>query len=264
MPGTMSDVYNLERLSWARLYYDLLNRREVQLAKEQTEAKTARLRYEAEWALGQDLRIRVADLREKLAAYANVDAAYDALIQDKTGVVIARQDDRYQQYVAALSAAEKQLSEVSEARFAGLQAERAVGHLIDLLAEATSLGNWDMFTNSSVMSYLKYNKLDNVRDQSRVVSQSIQWFQSELADIQLDMTADWQVDGFTRFVDIFFDNIFTDLSVQRRITKAYHDARMLGEHIAHALRQVEAQLANAQAGQEQRVIALRTYLEEEA
>jgi hypothetical protein len=42
----------------------------------------------------------------------------------------------------------------------------------------------------------------------------------ELADVGVAGPAGIRVDGLTRFTDIWFDNIFTDLAVRDRIKKA--------------------------------------------
>ncbi|MEZ0483396.1 hypothetical protein [Fibrella aquatica] len=256
------DVDRLGRLSWATIYYDLLNRREEQLTKEQAEARSARIAYDAVTAQVDTLISRVASLKNQLVAYADVETRYEALLREKTESVKAKPGNMYEVYATALQTAEQQIREIHEAQQASQEAAHEVNQLAALLDSAISLGNWDMFAGSTLISMAKYSKLDDVRDQSYRVNQSLQRFNLELADLHMQLRADLQLDGFTRFADIFFDNIFTDYSVQQRINKAHHQSRMLADRIIYAQRQLDQQLNNALLERDKRTAELRTYLEQ--
>lgn len=258
-----ADVDRLERLSWASIYYNLLNRHDEQLTKEQAEAQRARLDYDAINAEVEALTQQLAALQTRLATYADVESAYTQMMQDKKQAVQEQQDTAYQRLADALTTAEQQVTELTEARQAGRQAAHEVDALIRLIGDAHRLGNWDMFTSSSLLSAMKYGKLDDVRDQSQRVGYSVNRFRSELADVHQQLHGEWTFDdGLTRFVDIFFDNVFTDFSVQRRIEKAQTNAQQLQAQLGQALDAVTKQHEKAITDQTQRTHALRTYLEQ--
>lgn len=258
-----ADVDRLERLSWASIYHKLVNRHDEQLTKEQEEAQRARLDYDAVNAEVEALTQRLMALQQRLATYADVEPAYTQLMQVKKQVVQEQPDTAYQRLTDVLTAAERQVTELTEARQAGRQAAHEVEALIQLIEEAHRLGNWDMFLSSALLSAMKYGKLDDVRDQSQRVGYCVNRFRSELADVHGQLQAEWTFDdGLTRFVDIFFDNVFTDLSVQRRIESAQANAQQLQEQISQALSSIASQYETAIAEQTQRTQALRTYLEQ--
>ncbi len=260
------DVDRLERLSWATLYYNLLNRREEQLTKEQAEAEVVLSRYEETKAYGTDLQSRKTELLEKLAVYAHVDNDYDALIQQKTGTLLVQQGDLNEQYkarISALTLTDKHLRELEEAHTAGLKALNEVIQLVQFVGEARSLGNWDMFTKSVVFSMQKYQKLDQVKHQSYRVSWHLKQFKSEFADLNQTTDANWEFDdGLTQFVDIFFDNFFTDWSVQRRIERLEHEASMLEMKLVHSLKMLKKELEQAITANQNRGNELRLFLEQ--
>lgn len=260
-----TDVDRLERFSWAKLYYDLLNRREEQLTKERVEAEAALSRYELIKEQTADLQKQLETLTHKLTPFVGVDATYDALIDQKTGFLLIQSgptQDQYKGHVEALTVADKQLREVKEAHKAGLMALDQVLQLLELIDDAHSWGNWDIMSRSAVVSAAKYQRLNDVREQSRIVNGYLRQFQSELADVQQDMKLDGPIaDDLTRFVDIFFDNFLTDWSVQRRIERLHHETRLLEQRVVFALRllrqQVEAAVVEAQTRHDK----LRRFLE---
>ncbi|MEZ0612200.1 hypothetical protein ACAW74_27065 [Fibrella sp. WM1] len=258
-----ADVDRLERLSWASIYYSLLNRHDEQLTKEQAEAQRARLDYDASSAQIDGLTTQLTALQTRLASYADVEPTYEQLMQQKEQVIQSQANTAYRQRVDALTTAQQRLTELTEAQQAGRQAAHEIDALVRLLDEACRLGNWDMFTSSSLLSAMKYGKLDDVRDQSERVGYSVNRFRAELADVHQQLAGEWTFDdGLTRFVDIFFDNVFTDFSVQRRIETAQANAHRLHEQINQALDTVTNHHETAIIDQTQRTHELRTYLEQ--
>lgn len=258
-----TDVDRLERLSWATIYYNLLSRHDQQLTKEKEEAQRARLEYEAQSASVEGLAQQVEKLQTNLSTYADVEEAYEMLIRNKEAAIQEQRDLTYEEHATRLTAAQQHLTEVAEAQLAGQETNEEVNQLISLLNEAHSLGNWDMFSNSSLLSAMKYSKLDDVRDQSILVRRSVQRFGSELADVHHQLRGEWTFDnGWTRFVDIFFDNIFTDMAVQRRIEQAQHNADQLYEQVMDMLANLTGQHEQALVEQTRRSHELRSYLEQ--
>ncbi len=257
-----ADVDRLGRLSWATVYYNLLDRRGEQLTNEQAEAQAARIAYDAVTAQVEALKSRVDSLTSQLEASADVALRYDTLVREKTEAVKGQPGNRYDVHASALQTTEQQVQEVQEAQQASNNALHEVNRLTSLLDSAISLGNWDMFAGSTLISMVKYNKLDEVRDQSYRVNQSLQRVKSELADIHLQLDAELQFDGLTRFADIFFDNIFTDFSVQQRINEAHRQSRMLADKITFTQQQLDQQLKAALSDRDNRRAQLQTYLEQ--
>ncbi|MBN8823774.1 MULTISPECIES: hypothetical protein [unclassified Spirosoma] len=260
-----ADVDRLDRLSWASLYYDLLNTKEKQRSKEEAEAQQARLRYDVVTASVDELTQQLAEQKNRLTAYATVDTDYDRFIQEKrialsfsAGYV----GNQYQQRLDNLMAQNRQWQELEEAHKAGLQALNEVFRLRKLLEQARNWGTWDMLGGSTIASIAKYQKLDDVRDQSYRVTQSLERFRAEYADLNQAFLTEWRFDHTTtRFVDIFFDNIFTDLSVQSRIRSAAQTAQALENQLVNEISRLKKQVEQEVDQARQTSDALQKFLE---
>lgn len=244
-----ADVDRLNRLSWASVYYALLNRKEEQLSQEEAEAQQAQLRYDAITAALTKRRQQLESQQTQLADYYDVDTDYEQRIGTKRVLLTNSLGNAYQPYkqqLASLTASNLLMQELQEAHAAGLRALDEVIALNRLLNQARNLGTWDMLGGSTLSSVMKYNKLDAVREQSYRVTHTLQQFRAEYADLNRSFTADWQFDqGTTRFVDIFFDNIFTDAAVQSRIRQAHETAQALGNQLVSAIETLKNQIEQA-------------------
>ncbi len=261
-----ADVDRLQRLSWASLYYDFLNRKAEQLTKEEAEAQQAHARFDTINATLETTRRHSDELRQQLAPFSTVESDYDYLIRQKRKALELRTDETarlYQQHVQELSQLDRKLNELTEANHAGTTLLTELMHLNKLLAEARSRGNWDVFLNSALISYSKYEKLDQVRDQTYVVNHRLTLFQNEYADLGRPIQLSALLTGnLTRFVDIFFDNIFTDLAVQSRIEKALSASMSLENQLIPVLTSIQEEIVQVTASHQERIAQLSGFLEQ--
>jgi hypothetical protein len=244
-----ADVDRLNRLSWASLYHDLLNQKVQQLSKEEAEAQQARLRYDAISATVNALQQQREQQEKRLPDFRDVDIVYEQLIEHKRKALLNSPDAiraQYQQHLTELIHSNHYAQELTEAKGAGSQALQEVMELRKLLDEARTWGTWDMLGGSAISSMVKYRKLDEVRDQSQLVAHSLQQFRREYKDVNQTFLPDWTFDdNLTRFVDIFFDNIFTDWSVQSRINEAREAAQAIENQLVTALKDLQDQLTQS-------------------
>ncbi|MVM40974.1 hypothetical protein GO730_30235 [Spirosoma sp. HMF3257] len=260
-----ADVDQLQRLSWASVFYDLLNQKEERLSKEEAEAQQARLRYDVIATSVEVLQKQRTAQEERLTTYVGVDADYEQLIQEKRVTLSTSSNEvgnQYQHYLDELTRQNHALQELDEAHKAGLLALGEVSHLRKLLDQARSWGRWDMLGGSSMASMAKYRKLDDVRDQSYRVTRTLENFRAEYADIKQTFLSDWQFDSnLTRFVDVFFDNIFTDMAVQSRINTALTTAMALENQLIKAITTLKQQIEQAVEETKQQADAFQRFLE---
>jgi hypothetical protein len=100
-------------------------------------------------------------------------------------------------------------------------------------------------------------------DLARTVDRALARFRRELGDVRLDaVTGSLDLSAGTRFVDSWFDNIFTDLSVGSRISAARDHAERLRQTVVRAVAECSTQLANVERRdaqlQEERSTILRS------
>ena len=119
-----------------------------------------------------------------------------------------------------LARVERLVTELTEADDALARASDAVREASRRLASAKSWGTYDTwFGGDLISSMVKHDRIDDSNDSLREVSAALATARRELADVDVDLSADpLVVDSFLKTTDIWFDNFFSDLAVQGRIT----------------------------------------------
>ena len=114
--------------------------------------------------------------------------------------------------------------------------ERALTSLRDAQRQLDSAGNWglfDMLGGGTFTSMVKHAKLGGASDCMEQARRDMERFERELRDATLCANLDLDTGGFLAFADMFMDNVFADVLVQRKISQA---RKQVGE----AVRQVES------------------------
>lgn len=150
----------------------------------------------------------------------------------------AAQLDRCDAEAAGLMEQRRELDDAISA--AGL-ALNAIDDLLDALESAHSWGTYDAFLGGGfIASSIKHRRLDEANAQAARVASAMRRLAAELepfADLDRSLT---ELSPGRRFFDMWLDNFFTDVAVQRRITDALTSAEGIQERIgtvAHRLRQ---------------------------
>ena len=117
--------------------------------------------------------------------------------------------------------------------------ERALTSLRDAQRQLDSAGNWglfDMLGGGTFTSLVKHMKLGGASDCMEQARRDMERFERELRDVTLCANLDLDTGGFLAFADMFMDNVFADVLVQRKISQAR-------KHVGEAVRQVESIVA---------------------
>jgi hypothetical protein len=91
----------------------------------------------------------------------------------------------------------------------------------DRLARAHGWGTYDTWFGGGLLSSLfKHDRIEDAEAMMRRLDLALQTVRTELADIGIESAGDVGVAPLSRTLDIWFDNIFSDLGTQRRIKDA--------------------------------------------
>ncbi|HEY5936588.1 MAG TPA: hypothetical protein VIU61_18190 [Kofleriaceae bacterium] len=232
------DVRRYEKGAWAFLY-DVFADREARLTKEQHEAMAAETKYAEASAARDRLREEISSIGQRIAALDGADTELTAARAQKRSALIAiggpaaEELDGITSQVAAIDA---DLRAVDEAIAAGQRAQAAVGQLATVLRSASNWGTADILTGAFFISWTKRNKLDEARSLAGTAQGELTVFRRELADVGVGLVT--EIEGLAdhhRFLDVWFDNIFSDFSVQGRIEKAEATTGTALDQVNHAL-----------------------------
>ena len=244
------DVDQLENFSAAKLLAQVMGNWEERLEKERSELYAAALRYDA---ARQELQAVEADLaarQEELSRLAGCEADYERLLELRAREL--RQDPQLpaarrllalEERQAYLSAQSRELTEAIQAGYAALSDISAIQRT---LSSAEGWGTWDVFGGGLISDIAKYSHLDDAQRQINGLQRSLSRFRTELSDVDIRADIQVEVDGFLRFADVFFDNIFTDWAVLDRIHRAQSQVRDTESAVRAILYRLEGNLDQCQ------------------
>lgn len=217
-------VARLEKLSWTRIASTLRGRHLTDLDRETAEREAARYAFREAEVRRDQAQAELAAAHARLDELADVDAAYAAALVAKEEW-LAGQDPAGAERLSAIAerrgALEAQLRESEEADAAGVRAHQLLGIAAQQLSSAGNWGAWDTFMGGGLFTdMVKHGKIDDARDQLREVDQALRAFGRELADVHVDGVEALNMSGTLKTFDVWFDNIFSDWSVLRRIDDA--------------------------------------------
>lgn len=114
-------------------------------------------------------------------------------------------------------------------------ADIALGHLRRSLKKLDSASNWglfDLFAGGAIVSLIKHRRIDDAEDEFNAARDAVRTFARELTDLPDAELLRFDIGSFAAGMDIFFDNVFSDIYVQHKIERAR-------QRVREAIRQVE-------------------------
>lgn len=229
-----ADVENLDSLSLVGLFYAVLGNKEKQLEKERQEALRAQLAYDEARKSLDLLRLDVVNVQNRLEAIGEVEITFEAKLETKLSLLLLsahpvaielkNQHTQWQQW-------QLQQREIHEALEAAKQYQEWLLLLIHQLQKAQNWGNWDLMGGGLIAGMAKHNHLADARETVSGLRHHALKLKKELADLNRTLYTDIHLDAFERFVDLFFDNLFTDWMVQQKIVKSLESAEKLHQEL---------------------------------
>ena len=246
-----SDVERLEGRSLSAFFYNVIGKMDEQLDKERQEAYAAAVKYDAALRELNAVDSDIARFTAQLTELNDCEARYDKLLAEKQAALKARggaYSDELSAIEARITWLEHQMDEIDEAIAAGNRAMNCAEDVMDSLTRAGNWSTFDMFSDGIIADIAKHGHLDEAQRRIEYLQVELRRFKTELADVG-SIHADIQIsiDGFLRFADYFFDNLFTDWAVRDKIAQSQNQ-------VNHTMREIHGVLArlNQMMAQNQR------------
>jgi hypothetical protein len=234
------DVRRLEGLSLGRVLAALkgshaedVNRERAERAAEAYRLREAEAQREVLRRDRDRLSNRLAGLREASRDWAAALAEKEEYLRQEGGpqaeALLALGEER------GRLRAEQQ--HVEEALTAAHDAGRALAEVADLLSSARGWSSYDTFFGGGAMSSaIKHDRMEEAQQAASFAETQLAVLADELRDVWAgpQVVPSLGVDGTTRFVDIWFDNIFTDMAVADRIARAQASTNA-AQHAVHEI-----------------------------
>lgn len=248
-----ADVDRLEGRSLAAFFYQVVGKLDEKLDQERKEAYAARVKLDA--TMGELVTVE-RDLyrcEAELAGLQGCERRYEVLLQEKAAAIrdaggaAAEKMLQLEEQLVFLSGQQRELQ---EAISAGNAALRTAQQVLSSLSSAESWSTWDLFGGGMLTDLAKHSHLDSAQRDIEYLQSQLRYFKTELADVRIDVNLQIQVDGFLRFADYFFDNLFTDWAVMDKIHRSQNQVQQTTSQIEQVLSRLYTMRHNLEDQQE--------------
>lgn len=131
-----------------------------------------------------------------------------------------------------------QEKELKEARQALLDLKNEIDKTIKITESASRWGLFDLFADPGLVGLVKRGKIKDINSNLKIVRDKLEVAKRELNDIRIDLDEEIPDSTYDFFVDVIFDNIFTDLRVNREIKEIREKLEDLGDRVDELLRKI--------------------------
>lgn len=126
----------------------------------------------------------------------------------------------------------QELVEVDEAFNAGKSILNRINEALKHLGSANSWSTMDMLGGGFFTDMMKYDKIDEAENLMSKVESELRRYELELKDVEYEWNSSYEfISGGHRAMDIFFDNIFTDISNNKKINNNINNLENLKNQI---------------------------------
>lgn len=238
-----ADVERFEGRSLAKYFYQHFGKLDEKLDDERREAAAAKVKLDAAERELAAVDQEILDIQVQLQDLYGCEEAYSAASEEKRNAVRSSSTPeasrilRFEEKIAFL---ESQKREIREAIAAGNCALETADSVLSELEDADGWNTWDMIGGGGIITHMaKHGHLDEAQEMVEQLQSELRLFKTELADINIHADMQVRIDGFLRFADYFFDNLFTDWAVGDKISQSHASVQKVKNDILATLSKLE-------------------------
>lgn len=239
------DVEKLEKLSFSSILATVMKNKEEKFQKEQQEYIMAKFKYEDQESKVNYIKQNIENIEDRLLQLRNCDNEYRRLLNEKAYELKGSlEENKLNSIEKEIDDLVMELKEIEEAENIGNRLH------VEILSAESSLGsakNWGIFDIAGgdfISSLAKHSSIDEAQVKIKRVSNLLSSFNKELGDVSIQNIS---FSSGTIAFDVWFDNIFTDFSVQSEINKTLDKIINLKgkvEKVLHNLQSENTRLEN--------------------
>ena len=227
---------DLNKLSISNIFTSIFKNKKIKKENQEKEYLDAKVKYEKQLLIVNSLREKIKIKRNELDKIENCEEEYDKLMDEKINVLKLQGDYFTKEKIRLLDEKLNEYLKINE----DIRKTHKIGK--NLLEEvklakhdlecSKKWGKVDMVAKDSMSSIAKQNKIRKVKLKFENIEKLINQFNKELEGIKIN---NLEFSNITFAMDIFFDNIFTDISVQRQINDSIEDIERLEDKVQNIL-----------------------------
>lgn len=227
---------DFNKLSISNIFTSIFKNKKSKKENQEKEYLDAKVKYEKQLLIVNSLREKIKIKRNELDKIENCEEEYDKLMDEKINVLKLQGDYFTKEKIRLLDEKLNEYLKINE----DIRKTHKIGK--NLLEEvklakhdlecSKKWGKVDMVAKDSMSSIAKQNKIRKVKLKFENIEKLINQFNKELEGIKIN---NLEFSNITFAMDIFFDNIFTDISVQRQINDSIEDIERLEDKVQNIL-----------------------------
>lgn len=261
------DVDRLEGHSLTAFFAEVTGKKGERLDKERREAYEAAVKYDTVMCELSTVRQDLESINYELGSLAGCEDRYkEAMEQEQEQL---RNSDpvkgpKIYELEMRVVNIQCQKREIQEAISAGEQAKIKADVVLDEMDKAKGWSTWDLLGGGIIADVQKHSHLDQAQGQIERLQVQLRRFQTELSDVQVTMeNTQINVDGFLRFADWFFDDIFSGWTVHSKIKNSQSQVQEVRRKVIRALQNLKEMLRVAEENEKQVRAQLKAIVTEE-
>lgn len=261
------DVDKLEGHSLAAFFAEVTGKKGERLDKERREAYEAAVKYDTVMCELSTVRHDLESINFELGGLAGCEDRYkEAMEQEQEQL---RNSDpvkgpKIYELEKQLVNIQCQKKEIREAISAGELAKIKADVVLDEMDKAKGWSKRDMWGGGIIADVQKYSHLDQAQGQIERLQVQLRRFQTELTDVQITMeSTQINVEGFLKFADWFFDDLFSNRIVHSKIKNSQSQVQEIRRKIIRALQNLKEMLRVADENEKQVRAQLNAIVTEE-
>lgn len=239
----LNDVQKLKSLSFSNLISNILRNKDEKLEKEEREYLEAKLKYDNFKFKVEKLRYDVEENNNRLGKLINIEAKYKDLISEKRELVKKFNLNIRDEIIEIENEIKDLLSDKTEISEALREANNCLmisEETLKSLRSAKKWGIYDIVGGGMISSAIKHNRIDDAKTYMERLSYSVDRLNKELGDVDTSIFNEGlNISGFSYTFDIFFDNIFSDFSVQGEINDSLYKIEDFRNNVLNLIRKLE-------------------------
>jgi hypothetical protein len=248
----LKDVEALESLSMKSIFHKVLGSKEEQLEKERQEYLQLSLKRNELKKRIELMEFEQTLLEGKIEDAEVYEKVLEKLKHQRENELIRSHSEMGNKILAIADKIEKfylAQKELKEAQLAGNVCISTLDQIISYLKKAKQWGNWDMMGSRRNMgAYYKHDAIDRAKNLSFRARHELFKFQEELNDVGKHYQIQFNVnlESFSRFVDIFFDNLISDWILQQKIVNALNNVKSVRDQISRIHKSLEVDISKTE------------------
>ena len=260
------EAQRLEGESFSALLFRLLGKLGEKQELSRAELYAAAMKYETALHQQEEVQAHIAALLREQAEHADAEALFTAAFQEERRRLSAEEPQKAAELLALEqreAALEAEMHEAEEAFAVGRRVLAVIDAAAEALSDAENWSTFDLLGGGLIADMVKHERLEYAQGDICILQEQLRSYRTELADVSMDAEIRLEVGEFLRFADVFFDDIFSGITVldhivsaQRQLSRAEEQVLDVQHRLGESLEKFRGELEKLKTRREELVVGV--------